>query len=514
MAQKDHDLLQKKRAPTGVKGSPGIEGKAPLPDASVKLQQGTTADMQANVGNSGLKDLLAEQQPSAAKDPSRMGPDELRAQAKSDAQALAKKGKPAKPQAEGTKGAELDEKQKSVLEAEASRKKRDVETATKQKETEAAAHARAKVAERKPAGKGKVDEAKAKKEAPSEKLAATPPGKRAAGVAGQKGEAAAAMAKKTAAERKVDATEAEHQHAATKVEAGRSLVGKGKADLGDRGKSARGKVLATASRAVEATGKAAEAEKKVVETEGRRERPASRAGAAASAVKGPALPTAEKPGAGGQSKPAPGVNGAGKEAKGQDAATATDAKRASEGRRAEKLADERATAEAAVASVKSRKAEVEHEVEKEPEAAKKASLAREAEVAAVAERSADENLKKREEAVDALQAAKENDGTIEQIARGADLDVHDGQEVTLVGIYVPRPAEAGGAQLGHVSVMVGDQEVRLGTDVRGTNEVLKLGGEKVVVTGKLDMKRQPGQSANGGKREKPVLTGFRAPHRR
>jgi hypothetical protein len=132
----------------------------------------------------------------------------------------------------------------------------------------------------------------------------------------------------------------------------------------------------------------------------------------------------------------------------------------------------------------------------------------------MAEKAAEEQVKQREEAADALQAAKDKDITIEQITRSADLPVHDGEEVTLVGIYVPRPAEAGGAQLGHVSVMIGEQEVRLGLDVRSTSEILRLSGERVAVTGKLDMKRQPNRPGDAGTREKPILTGIRNPSRR
>lgn len=533
MAGKDHDLLQKKKAPTGVRGVAGPDGKAPLPEAGVKLQQGTTVDMQTNVGNSGLKDLLAGQEAkSAAKDPSRMGPDELRAQAKADAQALAKKGDPKakeKAAAKG-KGAELDEKQKAVLESEAARKKKEVETARKQKETAEAASARKKAAEKpagRPGAKGEKEAEAEKGGKPAARKGAKAPAaaekKGAPGKDAKKGETAAAkgadpaaQARKTAAERKVVAKEADSQHATAKLEAGRTLVGKGKGELGERGKATRGKLADTAKRAAEGKEKAAEAEKKVVEAEGKK--PAAKgqivAGGKDLAGKAGEGASKEKPGKAAAGKGAPAAGESAKGGNEDKAVPAEEARKASRTRQGEKLAAESETAEKELANVKGRKAEVEQKAESEADSSRKALLSREAESAAMAEKAAEEQVKQREEAADALQAAKDKDITIEQITRSADLPVHDGEEVTLVGIYVPRPAEAGGAQLGHVSVMIGEQEVRLGLDVRSTSEILRLSGERVAVTGKLDMKRQPNRPGDAGTREKPILTGIRNPSRR
>ena len=82
----------------------------------------------------------------------------------------------------------------------------------------------------------------------------------------------------------------------------------------------------------------------------------------------------------------------------------------------------------------------------------------------------------------------------------------DGDRVTLIGTYVPRPAAGGNQMLGHVSILIGNMEVRLGTETRSTAELLRLSGERVAVTGTLDLKRASAQqSADPHKAEKPVL---------
>jgi hypothetical protein len=522
MATKDHDVLGKKKLPASGRSAAAPKLKAPVPEMGAKLQQGTTADMQANVGNSGLKDLLAEQKPrAAAKEPSRMGPDELRAQAKADAEALAGKEKAkAGGSVRAKAGAELDEKQKAILESEAARKKKEAETARQKKEAVQAAQTRDADADRAAAARPAAKAGRADKSAPGKKAAKGAPEAEAPAVAPRKRvdtkeaarKGAAGVARKAAAEKRVVAREAEAEHARTKVEAGRSLVGKGKGEGTEHAKAARAKVIDTGKRAAGSLQKAAEADQRVAETEKKVNEKAPEARGAG------ARGAAEKPAAGKESKVAAGP--ATKDTGGKPGATGArqeepkNARAEAHEQAKKKGATEREEAERQAAAVKERKADVEQKLGAESDVGKKAALGRDAEVAAAAEKAADDKVKKREEAEDAVQAAKDRDVTIETVSRAADLEAHDGQQVTLVGIYVPRPAEAGGPQLGHVSVMIGDQEVRLGTEVRGTAEVLRLSGEKVVVTGKLDLKRQAGQPLEAAKREKPVLTGFRAPHRR
>lgn len=534
MNAKDQEVL-KKKTPSLGKAAPGVEAKAPVPEAGVKLQQGATADMQHNVGNSGLKDLLSEQKPkTAAKDPARMGPDELRAQAKADADALSKKsgGHAAKKPAAHGEGAELDEKQKSVLDSEAARKKKDAEAAKHKAQADEATHAREKA--KKPAAKkagaeadvAHADPAKAKagkpavdKKAAKKKASDPAAGHDGPAPAGKDHAAKQAVkvdAKKEAGKKKVVAKEADAVHAKAKADVAKTLVGKQQKDVGEVGKAAKSKLVETGKRAADQKIAAGHAEKKAEDVESR----TKLAGAANTpktvGAKGtkPVAAVGEAGKKGAPGKGSPQAAAAGHDAKGGAADAKAHAKAEPHAKKVEQTEVAKQQAEEKVVEVKGRKLEAEAKVEAEPDSAKKASHAKEAEVHAASEKAADENVKKKVEEVDAVQAAKELDKSIEEVTRAADLEAHDGDEITLVGIYVPRPAEAGGPQLGHVSVMIGDQEVRLGKEVRGTAEILRLAGEKVVVTGKLDLKKQPGQAVDPSRRDKPVLTGFRSPHRR
>ena len=138
-----------------------------------------------------------------------------------------------------------------------------------------------------------------------------------------------------------------------------------------------------------------------------------------------------------------------------------------------------------------------------------ATAAKEAEVAARAHDAASAlAVTKTEAKVKALDAEHAPAlPTEDEISRAADLMHADGQHVTLIGTYVPRPAPGGSQMLGHVSILVGNIEVRLGTDTRGTAEMLRLSGERVAVTGMLDLKRaSTEQATDPRKTEKPVLS--------
>ncbi len=530
----DHDVLPKKKAPTLSKGG-GSPAKAPVPEVGAKLHQGQTADMQHNVGNSGLKELLAdEKHKGPAKDPARMGPDELRAQAKADAHALSEKHGPAhkkKPAGHGD-SAELDEKHKAHLDAEAARKKKEADAEKAKAHDEAAHHAREKA--HKPAvhaeahGKGKpaahVDAHEKHAAKPQEHAAKAPAhdkhaakpehsahDKHGADPHVHSKKEAHVQAKKHAAHAKVVQKEAEHDHAKTKADVGRGLAGKKQKEVAHHGKAAKQKLAETGKRAAEKKVAAAHAHQKAEDAAHH-----VKAHVAAAPHKKPVEKEhhAEK-----HAKKAAGKDPKGKAATGHAAEHAKkvdphEAKQAAHHHKIAHAETAKKHAEEKVAEHKSRKHVAEHKADHEVETAKKAAHAREAAQHAAAEKAAHDKVKKHAESVDAVQAAKEKDKAIHEVSHAGDLDAHDGEEVTLVGMYVPRPAEGGGAHLGHVSVMVGDQEVKLGQEVRGTAEILRLAGEKVVVTGKLDLKKQAGQALDPGRRDKPVLTGFRAPHRR
>ena len=122
---------------------PKIAGKAPdtaLPDAGKKVQQGGAADLQGNVGNSGVKDMIdaeaktdkkAEKAP--VRDPGSMSRTELAARAKADAQSMAdKKEAGSDKKKKAAPGAETQAKPKQqaetqdklALEKEAAQKKK------------------------------------------------------------------------------------------------------------------------------------------------------------------------------------------------------------------------------------------------------------------------------------------------------------------------------------------------------------------------------------------------------
>ena len=143
------------------------------------------------------------------------------------------------------------------------------------------------------------------------------------------------------------------------------------------------------------------------------------------------------------------------------------------------------------------------------DATAKATAAKEAEISARAHEAATALAATKAEAeAKALQEEKApENNTEDEISRAADLPHADGARVTLIGTYVPRPAPGGSQMLGHVSILVGNIEVRLGSDTRATAEMLRLSGERVAVTGTLDLKRaSTEQATDPRKAEKPVLT--------
>lgn len=83
-----------------------------------------------------------------------------------------------------------------------------------------------------------------------------------------------------------------------------------------------------------------------------------------------------------------------------------------------------------------------------------------------------------------------------------DLKKHDGQEVTIVGIYelrgIPKSARPGAplVQLGHAQVVVGGYKVRLGTEPRSEAERQALVGKRVAASGRLVLKPKPDQPAH------------------
>jgi hypothetical protein len=66
--------------------------------------------------------------------------------------------------------------------------------------------------------------------------------------------------------------------------------------------------------------------------------------------------------------------------------------------------------------------------------------------------------------------------------------------------------------LGHVSVLVGGVEVKLGHDARALSEILKFSGDTVAITGKLDLRKSG--TIDPKQLEKPLLTDFSSPKRR
>ena len=105
-----------------------------------------------------------------------------------------------------------------------------------------------------------------------------------------------------------------------------------------------------------------------------------------------------------------------------------------------------------------------------------------------------------------------NGAEFEEISRASDLATGDGERVTLVGVYMPRPEGSGTQMLGHVSLLVGGVEVKLGNETRALTEILKLSGDTVAITGKLDLRKSG--TIDPKQLEKPILTDFSSPKRR
>ena len=174
--------------------------------------------------------------------------------------------------------------------------------------------------------------------------------------------------------------------------------------------------------------------------------------------------------------------------------------------------EEKATAERKLAEAagKKGKAEVEAEVSADP--AKKDTAAAEAEARAKEEEAAEKEVEAKEAEAEDVDEEVAQGVEIEEVTRASELPAADGERVTLVGVYMPRPQAGSTQMLGHVSVMIGGVEIRLGNDTRALSEILKYAGETIAVTGKLDL-RKSGQ-VDPKKLEKPILTDFSAPSRR
>ena len=195
--------------------------------------------------------------------------------------------------------------------------------------------------------------------------------------------------------------------------------------------------------------------------------------------------------------------------------TAAHGKKKAAEKKVEAAEEQTVTARDQLAEVKAKKADAEAKADHEPDAAKAKTAGKEAEARATEERALEQHVEKKSEETEKIDDAKEADITVKEVSHAEDLIHYDGDEVTLVGIYMPRPAEAGGPSLGHASLMIGNMEVHLGKDIRSTAEIVRLAGERVAVTGKLDlMKQAGGNTLDPARREKPVLTHFQAPHRR
>ncbi|MFZ5476158.1 MAG: hypothetical protein ACOZNI_05230, partial [Myxococcota bacterium] len=159
-----------------------------------------------------------------------------------------------------------------------------------------------------------------------------------------------------------------------------------------------------------------------------------------------------------------------------------------------------------------KKAKAEVQAEAGEDVAKKATAAAEVEAKAKEEEAAEKEVVAKAEEVESAAVEAEGD-EVEEVDHESELEGVDGERVTLVGTYVPRPAPGGTQMLGHVSILVGNVEVRLGTETRALSEVLRFAGERVAVTGKLDLKKSGGR-VDPKKLEKPLLSEIKAPARR
>ncbi len=543
MAEKDQLEALKKlntRARSTTTGT-----TAPLPEAGKPLHAGSAADLQGNVGNSGLKQMIDQEAGQKAKAPivqdvSRMGPNELAAHAKQAGKQVAtSRGdeKSAKVGAASGKGeAEAKQKEATALAKEAERAKAD---ATREKKTAADKKAGAKGAKgakdlkatgveaKLPDGKkDKKSEAKAQKK--SDKKAA----KKADKLAGKEVEKAGKpkQAEAKTGDKKKVAEAKDRASEKTAKKGGKSLKGadQGVAEVADK-KSKAKESRADASQAkakvaLEVAAKggkesknddkaklkvAANKEKKALKAEveaeqgDKKQLDKKKAGAAAKAA--PEVTTTAKKGSG---------KGEDKAKTGDKTDPTLDAKKDPKAAAAAATVESR-TLEADLAAkkltkVEDEKVKAEGKADAVVDPAKSASAATELEAKAKEE---DATAKVTADKVEAEEKARieaespANNATMEEISRSADLDRVDGDRVTLIGTYVPRPAPGGSQMLGHVSLLIGTTEVRLGLETRATAELLRLAGERVAVTGTLDLKRASSEQATDPKKaEKPVLT--------
>ena len=534
MAAKDQELLKKKAASAP---KPGVTAKtgSPVPEQGVKLQQGATTDMQENVGNSGLKDLIEGEKQKPSKDPARMSPDELKAKAKEDAEKLAgHKGKGGADKAPAKKADHaLDMKEKAKVEDEAARKKAEAQ-AEKEKVAAEKATAKKKVKKDeklaktdKPDAKAAGPDAKAKKKGAGKKPVAPEADKLHAAKGKEvgvktvgKGKAdkdapAKEAVKEVAGKKKVAAKEADAEHAKSKADLAKGVAGKAAKDI-KTPDAAKARLATTGKHAATKKVEAIDAEKKAKDAVARdKKAPEAAAKAQKPGVKAEGLDTKKATKEKG-AKAGPGAEdekktGAGKDPKDEQAR----GKRAAAEKKSETKEVEAAATQKLAAEVKTKKAEAEVKADVEADPHKARGAGKEAESRATEEKALEQRVEKKVDEAEAVEEESKKDASVKEVAHASDLDQFDGEEVTVVGVYVPRPAEAGGPQLGHVSIMVGNLEVRLGKDIRNMAEIVRLSGEKVAVTGKIDLRKAAGGNAlDPSRKEKPLLTDFRAPHRR
>lgn len=510
-----------------------------LPEAGKPLQAGSAADLQANVGNAGLNQMIGHE--AGQNDVSRMGPNELAAHAKKAGDKVAKqRGDGPKANAKKAEGRDDGKKQKeaAALEKEAQRHKADAarekKVATDKKAVKKGVAPAAKaVAKKNEAAPGKGSKKGGKTPDDKQKAAGSAKGKpkkedaltartgdkkkvaeakeRAGEKGGKKGakatakadhgEASAADKKAKAKSVRAEATQAKAQVA--KKEVGKAAEGKG-GEAGDPSKQTL--AVHKEKKAVKADIDAEHADKKVLD-----KKKSKTAGLAAKepSLKGDKDEKRSKD----TVKKGSGAKADGQEGKDKSLDTQKDAKVLAAATTTQSRTQEADEAAKKLVKVEDEKVKAEGKVEASPDADAKASHATEAEAKAKEEEAAGNVAAQKLAAEEKARLEEESpasEATLKEISRASELDSVDGERITLVGTYVPRPAPGGSQMLGHVSILVGNHEVRLGVETRGTAELLRLSGERIAVTGTLDLKKaSSGQSVASGKpeskTEKPLL---------
>ncbi|MSP56853.1 MAG: hypothetical protein EXR69_14810 [Myxococcales bacterium] len=535
MAEKDQlEALKKLNARARAVSS---GSQSALPEAGKALQAGSAADLQANVGNAGLNQMIGHE--AGQNDVGRMGPNELAAHAKKAGGKVAKqRGDGPKAKAGAADGERDGKKQKeaAALEKEAQRHKaeaaREKKAAADKKAALTAAPAKAapkksvaapgksakksgKKSDEQAGGQAGKPEAKQgptatnakqkvlaggaapsgdKKRVAEARAGAAEKGGKKAGKSGSQpdqGEAPAADKKAKAKSVRAEATQVKAQVAAKEVSKAAEAKG-GK--VGDPSKQTL--VVNKEKQAVKAELDAEQADRTVLAKKQTKTAAPASTEPKVTADRGG---TAGPDGQGGVKGPSPEPQ---KDGRALAAATTTQSRTEQADEAAKKLA-----------KVEDEKVKALGKVESSPDTAARAAHAAEAEAKAKEVEAAGSVAAQKLAAEDKARLEEESpasEATLKEISRSSELDSADGERITLVGTYVPRPTPGGNQMLGHVSILVGNHEVRLGVETRGTAEILRLSGERVAVTGTLDLKKaSSGQSVAKGKpetrTEKPLL---------